>query len=289
MERRSQPVRGPSQPDDIRNYDAGGIVAQAAAWFVNGFPFAAKFLTGLTVQDNNFFVQDDADPTKKFQFSASAVSTGTTRIYGVPNSNTVIVGTDATQTIDNKTLTNTNAITVKDGSFVIQDDADATKQALFQASGITTGTTRTYTLPNATDTLMALALAQSPTNKTFDGTNVGTQAALTTLTAGTNMATGVTGFSTQGTRVVVPTGGLIFGVINLTCNNAGGVAVGGVIATVGSGHRPPGTIAISANKLAGGLYTPIGLVMNSAGQIVLETAALANTDAVVGTATWMTS
>lgn len=58
-----------------------------------------------------------------------------------------IVGTTDAQTLTNKT------ITVKDSLLTIQDDADTTKQAQFQASGITTGTTRTYTLPNATGTL----------------------------------------------------------------------------------------------------------------------------------------
>lgn len=64
-----------------------------------------------------------------------------------------VVGTSDTQSLTNKTLDNTNTITIKDANFTIQDDGDTTKQAKFQASGITTGTTRTYTVPNATGTL----------------------------------------------------------------------------------------------------------------------------------------
>jgi hypothetical protein len=64
-----------------------------------------------------------------------------------------VVGTSDTQSLTNKTLDNTNTITIKDANLTIQDDGDTTKQAKFQVSGITTGTTRTYTVPNASGTL----------------------------------------------------------------------------------------------------------------------------------------
>lgn len=48
----------------------------------------------------------------------------------------------------------TGTFAVKDASFTLQDDTDTTKQAQFQLSGNTTGTTRTYSLPDATTTLL---------------------------------------------------------------------------------------------------------------------------------------
>lgn len=79
----------------------------------------------------------------------------------------------ATSSFTNKTLGNTNTITVKDANLTIQDDSDTTKQAKFQASGITTATTRTITLPDASGTATLLGnsstgsgnvvLATSPT------------------------------------------------------------------------------------------------------------------------------
>lgn len=77
------------------------------------------------------------------------------------------VGTTDAQTLSSKTLSNTNSITVLASALTIQDPSDSSKQAQFVLSGITTGTTRSYTLPNASGTLMDLASAQTATNKTF--------------------------------------------------------------------------------------------------------------------------
>lgn len=77
------------------------------------------------------------------------------------------LGTTDVQVVSNKTLGNTNTLTLKDTLFTLQDDGDTTKQAKFQLSGITTGTTRTYTVPNASGTLADLATAQIFTNKTL--------------------------------------------------------------------------------------------------------------------------
>lgn len=52
-----------------------------------------------------------------------------------------------------------------DSTFFIQDDGDATKQVQFQASGITTATTRTLTVPDADLTITGTATTQTLTNK----------------------------------------------------------------------------------------------------------------------------
>ncbi len=57
---------------------------------------------------------------------------------------------------------------VVDSTFTITDNADSTKKVRFQASGVTTGTTRTLTVPDADTTLVGTATTQTLTNKTID-------------------------------------------------------------------------------------------------------------------------
>jgi len=127
----------------------------------------SQTLTNKTLTDSTTFLQDEADNTKKLQFQLSGITTGTTRTLTAPDANTTIVGTDATQSLSNKTLDNTNIATIKDANLTIQDDADTTKQLKFQASGITTGTTRTLTAPDANTTIVGTDATQTLSAKTF--------------------------------------------------------------------------------------------------------------------------
>lgn len=61
--------------------------------------------TNLSLQDSTTFIFDNVDNTKKVQFQVSGVTTATTRTLTIPDANTTIVGTDATQIITNKRIT----------------------------------------------------------------------------------------------------------------------------------------------------------------------------------------
>ena len=86
---------------------------------------------------------------------------------------------------------------VSDAIFSLVNDADPTKRALFSLSGITTATTRTFTLPNTSSELAILAGTQTFTgNKTFSGTMTVSAA---TATIGTSAATSTYGMGTGAT------------------------------------------------------------------------------------------
>ena len=72
------------------------------------------------------------------------------------------------------TIPNTATVTVKDANFTIQDDGDTTKQVKFQASGLTTATTRTLTVPDASTTLVGTDTTDTLTNKTLTTPKIGT-------------------------------------------------------------------------------------------------------------------
>ena len=84
---------------------------------------------------------------------------------------------------------------VSDAIFSLVNDADPTKKALFSLSGISTATTRTFTLPNTSSELAILAGTQTFSgNKTFSGTltasgTVTVSAAAATIGTATTTAT----------------------------------------------------------------------------------------------------
>ena len=125
--------------------------------------------TVLTIQDANLTLQDNVDNTKQAKLELSGITTGTTRTYTLPDANTTLTGTLDTATVSNKTNNNTNTYVAKNTNFTLQDNGDVTKQAQFQLSGLTTGTTRTYSLPDATTTIVGTDTSQILTNKDIDG------------------------------------------------------------------------------------------------------------------------
>jgi len=73
-----------------------------------------------------------------------------------------VVGTTDTQTLTNKTYT------VTDNLFTLEDNADSTRKAQFNTSSISASTTRTLSLPNVSDTIVARSSTDTLTNKTLD-------------------------------------------------------------------------------------------------------------------------
>lgn len=116
-------------------------------------------LTNKSIVDAGNFMVNVVDNTKKVNWDLSTITTGTTRTISIPDASDTLVNTSSAQVLTNKTFT--------DNSFILQDNADNTKKAQFELSTLTTGTTRSYTLPNANDQLVGKDTNIVMSNKRF--------------------------------------------------------------------------------------------------------------------------
>lgn len=116
--------------NDAGNVETIAIDTNLVATTTNTLTMSNKTLTSptintpvLTVNDNQFTIQDDGDSTKKAQFQASSISASTTRTYTLPNANgTIILGSGTTGVIpkyssnfgitDSKIFETTNTVSV---------------------------------------------------------------------------------------------------------------------------------------------------------------------------------
>lgn len=125
----------------------------------------------ITVKDGSLAIVSTSDVTKVAHFSVGALSTGVSVTYTMPGASTTILGHNATQTVSNKTLDDTNSITVKSNALIVEDSTDTSKKATFSLASLSVSVTRVYTLPDANTTLVGIAVTQTISNKTFDDTN----------------------------------------------------------------------------------------------------------------------
>lgn len=108
------------------------------------------------------------------------------------------VGTSDSQTLSNKTLNNTTSLTIKDSNFLLQSAADATKQVTFDLTAITTGTTRTIGLPDASGVITLIAATQTLTNKTLTSPTINGG----TISNASIAADAIVGFTVSGNGTV---------------------------------------------------------------------------------------
>lgn len=118
---------------------------------------------------------------------------GSTNRYVTTADETKLGYITVTQAVNLDALESAVGGTYADNVFAIQDNGDATKQIAFQASGITTGTTRTITMPNSDVNLGALTDAQ--VSDTLTASNfVGSGSTSNALDLGTAEVDGDLGF-----------------------------------------------------------------------------------------------
>ncbi|SIS92196.1 DUF2793 domain-containing protein [Phaeovulum vinaykumarii] len=118
---------------------------------------------------------------------------------------------------------------VSDAVFSLVNDADPTKKATFSLAGITTGTTRSFTLPNTSSELAILAGTQTFTgNKTFSGT-LTASGTVTVLAASASIGTATT-TATYG----MGTGATTTGVTKTVNLGTGGASGSTTVVNIGS-------------------------------------------------------
>ena len=138
-------------------------------------------LTNKTLIDNSTAIADNSDNSIQIKFDAAGTTSTSTTLLGSQTTNRVLTLPDATDTLIGKATTdNLTNKTLIDNSTAIADNTDPSIQIKFDAAGTTSTSTtllssqtanRVLTLPDATDTLVGLATADTLTNKTITDTS----------------------------------------------------------------------------------------------------------------------
>ena len=130
-----------------------------------------------------------------------------------------------------------------DAVLTLQDDLDPTKQARFQIAGFTAGSTRVFTLPDATTSLAGLAVAQTFSAKQTLS-NANNDLGTSTGTGTTNLASGAP-LSGNTTTVHIGTAGVAGSTTNVTI----GSAIAGALGTL-TINSPTVTFGSSVSAIA---------------------------------------
>lgn len=127
----------------------------------NGNQSTADDTAGLTVEMSdatNASVIYDKDATSRWK-------------VGEVGSEVEVADISSSQTLSNKTIDNSNSVTLQDANFTLQDNADNTKLLDFELANISTATTRTITMPDQDITVVGTDATQTLANKTIDADN----------------------------------------------------------------------------------------------------------------------
>lgn len=290
------------QPDltALRTYvGATGTVVNtltpSAGLFVNGFDSGTGILSRAAVSYST--VTGTPAPTLNTPPIASNFITGYTSATGVftqaqpafTNISGIATNAQLPATISGRTIDDTNVITVKDGSLVLENTAAPTKKLVFDLSAITAGNTRTITAPNTNAVFVVPISAVSHQFITSLG-------ATGQFTQGQPDFTDLTGIATAAqvpnlSSITAPTGSVNLSgqkLINIGAATASGDATSKtyVDTAVSSGVPPPHqavVVATTANVALTGEQTIDG-VLTSASRVLVKDQSTASQNGIYTTA-----
>lgn len=173
--------------------------------------------------------------------------------YTTPLSADVVPIVDTANTTTKK-VTIANLLNVLSSLFTIKDSSDTTKKVAFDVSGVTTGTTRTITIPDATTTMVGTDTTQTLSGKTIGtSTKINVSGSDATGTMYYRDASGnLTGFNgTSGQIVAFDVSGIPEAIANPSASSASDT-VAGVVELATTAETTTGTDATRA-------VTPDGL------------------------------
>jgi len=238
----------------------------------------AAVVTNKTLIDLSVHFRNSVDATKHFRFDASSITTGTTRIFTVPNANTTLVGRATADTLTNKTITDVSNNVTANSLRTLTSAVDGSGSPQPPGPGyvpLTTGlgTTFDWTLAS-TGTVTSVALAAPADIFSITGSPVTTAGTLTLNKVSQlqnlvySSPSGVGGLPTFRalTTLDLPTGIPNANLANssITINTLGGLTGGGVVALGGTlnltGADGTVTSITAGTGLTGGVITTTGTV-----------------------------
>ena len=142
---------------------------------------------------NTMLANFDMNSNRIINLASPASSSDAARFVDVQDAVSIAIAPSQTGNADKFLATDGSSASwrsdFKDSVIRIVDDADGTKKIAFEVSGLTTGTTRTITVPDANLTLVGTATTQTLTNKTLTSPVISTISNTGTLTLPTSTDT----------------------------------------------------------------------------------------------------